>query len=326
MSQSSFRPDENVVFAITTKMAGTPADLPDGVVALGVQSLFVIREGEALDIGAGAVTFTERTSNNDGQYLATVDRSVVTGTQQNGDIFAFTYTASVEGELVHSPTMYAAITIDLAAELEDIKQRIALVTPPESVIFPDPSQVDEGVVFGEIGNEQVGTSVDGTVNIPTGDAVVIVGKPSMTIVGVPLPGLETDDCQYTDRSKLNAMWGGQNIEEWADLENCEDSRERTMIINDRITLEIKRVTAYIDDSLRPWYCNPFKCPVPQTIEDIASALVGHNLRDARFMNEADPVVTRKYERAMNTLHQLKEGSIRVPGFQAKTAPSFEDFL
>ena len=119
------------------------------------------------------------------------------------------------------------------------------------------------------------------------------------------------------------MYGRQNIDEWANLENCEDNLESNHEIDARIQLEINRVESYLDDSLRHLYCTPFDCPVPQTIEAIATALVGHNLRDARYMNEDDPAVLRKYERAMNTLHQLKEGSIRVDGFRAKSFPQFQ---
>ena len=138
-----------------------------------------------------------------------------------------------------------------------------------------------------------------------------------------VPGETEADCSYTNRLLLDAMYGRQNIDEWANLENCEDDAQSKHEIEARIQLEINRVEAYLDDSLRHLYCTPFECPVSPTIEAIATALVGHNLRDARYMNEDDTVVLRKYERAMNTLHQLKEGSIRVPGFMAKAHPQFE---
>ena len=135
--------------------------------------------------------------------------------------------------------------------------------------------------------------------------------------------VDTGGC-YTSRYLLNAMYGKQNIDEWANLENYDEDQnaEQETAINARIELENERVNAYIDDSLQYLYCTPFPCPAPRTIEAMATAMVGHNLRDARYMNEDDPVVLRKYERAMNTLHQLKEGSIRTTGFRAKTFPSF----
>ena len=137
--------------------------------------------------------------------------------------------------------------------------------------------------------------------------------------------VDTGGC-YTSRYLLNAMFGEQNINEWANLENYDEDQnaEQEAAINARIELENERVNAYIDDSLRHLYCTPFTCPAPRTIEAMATAMVGHNLRDARYMSEDDPVVLRKYERAMQTMNQLKEGSIRAPGFQAKSHPSFQE--
>lgn len=154
-------------------------------------------------------------------------------------------------------------------------------------------------------------------------SVDIKATPAVKILGTPTCPDITDGACYTNRALLNAMYGKQNIDEWSDLENCEDSSRRDRIIAERIQLEIDRVSAYVDDSLRHLYCGPFSCPPPRTIEAMVTAMVGHNLRDARYMNEDDPTVIRKYERAMNTLHQLKEGSIRVAGFQAKAHPQFE---
>ena len=157
------------------------------------------------------------------------------------------------------------------------------------------------------------------------DPAVSINGVAGTALAVEPVVVDTGGC-YSSRHLLNAMFGKQNIDEWANLENYdeEQSEEQETAIIARIELENERVNAYIDDSLRHLYCTPFTCPAPRTIEAMATAMVGHNLRDARYMNEDDPVVLRKYERAMQTMNQLKEGSIRAPGFQAKTHPSFEE--
>ena len=94
---NNFTENENVVFSLTTKQDRTLADLPGGAGALSVGSLFVIREGSTINLADTGVTFSELSADDDGQYLATLDRTALTtkdGTpfiQQAGDGFVFSY-------------------------------------------------------------------------------------------------------------------------------------------------------------------------------------------------------------------------------------------
>ena len=262
------------------------------------------------------------------------DRSITTSTQVDGDVVTVLYVvpASAQdgddhnvrlvinegGEQLSTTKDAGSVGQDIAARLDQLTLQVGQIAPVAPDIPLESSNVRQGVVFGKVGDEQVGTFSPVCDVAGTGNVVDAVLKPAFEAVLI-----EARVCSYTNRLLLDAMYGRQNIDEWANLENCEDDAQSKREITARIQLEINRVESYLDDSLSHLYCTPFECPVPPTIEAITTALVGHNLRDARYMNEEDTVVLRKYERAMNTLHQLKEGSIRVPGFMVKAHPQFE---
>ena len=262
------------------------------------------------------------------------DRSIATSNQVDGDVVTVLYVvpASAQdgddhnvrlvinegGEQISTTKDAGSVGQDIAARLDQLTLQVGQIAPVAPDIPLESSNVRQGVVFGKVGDEQVGTFSPVCDVAGSGNVVDAVLKPAFEAVLI-----EARVCSYTNRLLLDAMYGRQNIDEWANLENCEDDAQSKREITARIQLEINRVESYLDDSLRHLYCTPFECPVPPTIEAIATALVGHNLRDARYMNEEDTVVLRKYERAMNTLHQLKEGSIRVPGFMVKAHPQFE---
>lgn len=127
---------------------------------------------------------------------------------------------------------------------------------------------------------------------------------------------------YTNRTRLDQMFGRQNIAKWADLEN--DGLETTLI-DARITTAILDIQELIDSHLCHLYLTPFD-PAPRVIQSIATALAGHELRDARHMDEDDASVLRKYEIAMKKLMLIKEGAIRLPDLQASTMGSIEAFV
>ena len=322
MPQLTFKPDENVTFPVMTTFEGTPADLPaDGL--FDVHSLYVLRDGQPINLDRSfGVTFSS--VSGAGNYIATINRkelvteSGVEFVQQNGDVINFAEIANINGGQVFGGNQQATIETDLGQAVSDMQQTLTTIAPVAPDIPLESSNVRQGVVFGKIGDEQIGTFSPVCDVAGSGNIVDAVLKPMFEAVLI-----EARVCSYTNRLLLDAMYGRQNIDEWANLENCEDDAQSKREITARIQLEINRVESYLDDSLRHLYCTPFECPVPPTIEAITTALVGHNLRDARYMNEEDTVVLRKYERAMNTLHQLKEGSIRVPGFAVKAHPQFE---
>jgi len=163
----------------------------------------------------------------------------------------------------------------------------------------------------------------GTVT-PTTETYIIPGglwvRPASTTQTLHYrPAYDTYWVYYTNREKLNNMFGSQNIEKWSDLDN--DGTEEA-VIETRIYEEIQNVHGEINGHLCHLYDTPFD-PVPRQIQMIATAFVGHNLRDARYMSEEDDTVLRKYERAWRDLMLIKEGAIRLPNLKARTTPSYE---
>ena len=127
---NGFTADENVVFSLTTKQNQALADLPGGASSLSVGSLFVIREGSAINLADTGVTFSELSADDDGQYLATLDRTALTTkdgnpfVQQAGDGFVFSYRAEIfPGQFVGaSDNLFASIRSDL--DIEEIQTRL----------------------------------------------------------------------------------------------------------------------------------------------------------------------------------------------------------
>ena len=116
--QTTFTTEEDVRFPVTIKDGtNTPVDIQGGVTSLSVKSLYVIRGGEPainLDLAAG-IAFSEISadSGDDGQYIATLDRTalllrdgVTPFVQQGGDDFVFVS----QGEVVPGTTLVAGKT------------------------------------------------------------------------------------------------------------------------------------------------------------------------------------------------------------------------
>ena len=126
---NEFTADENVVFSLTTKQNQALADLPGGASSLSVGSLFVIREGSTINLADTGVTFSELSADDDGQYLATLDRTALTTkdgspfVQQAGDGFVFSYRAEIlPGQFVGtSDNLFASIRSGL--DLDEIQTR-----------------------------------------------------------------------------------------------------------------------------------------------------------------------------------------------------------
>jgi len=107
-----------------------------------VGSLFVIRDGSTINLADTGVTFSELSADDDGQYLATLDRTALTTkdgtpfTQQSGDGFVFSYRAEIlPGEFVGaSDNLFASIIGDIEAKLEEIHAKLTIVLPqPDNV-------------------------------------------------------------------------------------------------------------------------------------------------------------------------------------------------
>ena len=320
-----------------TQLNGVPTDLSGGIAALAVHSLYVLRDGTPINLDSSAgVTFVS--VSGAGQYLAILDHTALlieTGAAfvlQSGDVVNFSASAEIEpGQFIYGVQQQAIIEVDLLESFNTLSSQISGITP--TVIEPDPAAVLSGVVFGQAGNEQVGTLEFPTTSSATAGAA---GTASVDLKGTPLVELELEPlftelqegqafC-YLTRDDLDTMYGEQNIDEWADHNNCNTEESRKLIARSVLTAA-EWAESYINDSLRHLYCGAVwfeNCDeeTPRTINHIATAIAGHELRDSRVVNEADPVLLRKYERAMDKLNQLKEGSIRVPGFTAKAHPQF----
>ena len=90
MSHLKFKPNENITFPVMVLFNGVPTDLPNGIPSLTVYSLYVLRNGQPINLSDSGVSFSS--VSGDGQYLATLDRSQLTTesgqpfSQLNGDV------------------------------------------------------------------------------------------------------------------------------------------------------------------------------------------------------------------------------------------------
>ena len=161
MPQLTFKPDENVTFPVMTTFNGTPADLPaDG--SFDVHSLYVLRDGQPINLNrAFGVTFSS--VSGAGNYIATIDRTALVTeagqpfVQQNGDVFNFAEIANINGGQVFGVNQQATIETDLGQAVSDIQQTLTAIAPVAPDIPLESSNVRQGVVFGKVGDEQVGT-------------------------------------------------------------------------------------------------------------------------------------------------------------------------
>lgn len=93
---------------------------------------------------------------------------------------------------------------------------------------------------------------------------------------------ETD--AYAQRQDVEMIFGSQNVEKWADLDNREDQYH----IAQRISWALELAKAKIDDTLRDGpYEIPFSAPYPTTIKDVNARWAGVLLYDSRGIQDTD---------------------------------------
>ena len=227
---------------------GVPTDLPNGIPSLTVYSLYVLRNGQPINLSDSGVSFSS--VSGDGQYLATLDRSQLTTesgqpfSQLNGDVFIFSESSEIEpGFFTYGPNQRAIIEIDLA----DIQQQLDTLTPPPAQIPLDPNDVAKDVIFGEVGNEQTGTLECESEIIPSGSGTAeLKGIPSLPLIGEPLVPNES----FTKTSCVNY----QDV-----LANFPCISVNQCVPRSAVEAQIKLAIETVEDILGKCICPTYKC-------------------------------------------------------------------
>ena len=189
---------------MNTRFNGVPTDPPEGISSFSVSTLYVLRDGQPINLSDTGVSFLS--VSGAGQFVAMLDRTALTTEtgqpfeQQNGDVFIFVEATEIApGQNTFGQNQRAVIETDIA----DIQQQLTDLSTP--VIQPDPSEVAKDVVFGEVGNEQIGTLECATeTTIPSGTgSVELKGIPAIELIGRPiLP--ETNSYGFISNQELSS--------------------------------------------------------------------------------------------------------------------------
>lgn len=129
---------------------------------------------------------------------------------------------------------------------------------------------------------------------------------------------------YCNRSDIEALFGAVNVKKWADLDNTEVEAPITA----RVATAIEYAQATIDDRLRGGrYTIPLAEPPPTTVVDTAARLAGFWLYDARGVQDFNEVTGQPisrllghYKKAIQTLTDIRRGTVRLPLTSKRTAP------
>ena len=126
---------------------------------------------------------------------------------------------------------------------------------------------------------------------------------------------------YCTRDDIEDLFGVENVKKWADL----DGDGNAVSIAARIARAIVVASAHIDDRLRG---GPYVLPVagsPATLVDLAAALAGIWLYEARGVEDYDEAtgeirdkVNARRKRAEKTLRDIRSGAIRLDATLANT--------
>lgn len=126
--------------------------------------------------------------------------------------------------------------------------------------------------------------------------------------------------KYTIIADLNLTFGKENIEQWADLDNTED----TGIIAARVVWAQELAYANINDRLRDGpYVIPFAPPIVTTIKDLAARMAGVALYDGRLIREdKDQTDEMGHQRVIieKLLRQLLSGQLKLNLRRKRTDP------
>jgi hypothetical protein len=221
--------------------------------------------------------------------------------------------------------------------------------PMAAAVFPQDSQVQTAVTYGPTGREYTGTLVvpaagnvlSGTVygaggngstgtraDCPAADATTAAsyGDPSQPITGtldMSLYVLKSSlpfTSQACSRVDVENIFGAENVQKWADVDNCGDPTT----IARRIDWSIAWATNELQDLLRdgPYVVDPLPVTAAVTWVTLTAMLAGWMLSNPRVGEDnVDPAKQRKNSWALQhvqeTVRQIKTGLRRINAVPAR---------
>jgi hypothetical protein len=221
--------------------------------------------------------------------------------------------------------------------------------PMAAAVFPQDSQVQTAVTYGPTGREYTGTLVvpaagnvlSGTVygaggngstgtraDCPAADATTAAsyGDPNAPITGTLDMSLYVlkSSLPFTSQACLRVdvenIFGAENVQKWADVDNCGDPT----VIARRIDWSIAWATNELQDLLRdgPYVVDPLPVTAAVTWVTLTAMLAGWMLSNPRVGEDnVDPAKQRKNSWALQhvqeTVRQIKTGLRRINAVPAR---------
>jgi hypothetical protein len=242
-----------------------------------------------------------------------------------------TYGIGGNGSTGTYPTTAASQAAQLAADTAVVSAAKANVVNTATILgvtgtlaLPAVGNVLSGIVYGVGGNGSTGTRID----CPAADATTAAsyGDPTSLITGtldMTLYVLKSSlpfTSQACTRVDVENVFGAENVQKWADVDNCGDPT----VIARRIDWSIAWATNELQDLLRdgPYVVDPLPVTAAVTWVTLTAMLAGWMLSNPRVGEDTvDPARQRKNSWALQhvqeTVHQIKSGLRRINATPAR---------
>jgi len=122
---------------------------------------------------------------------------------------------------------------------------------------------------------------------------------------------------YTNRARLERMFGKMNIKVWADLDGDEDDNNIEAVIYQACVDASRIIDSMLGAGL---YKVPFEAPYPRLIEHIASTKVGCMLYTTRGLGieSLDKIISSKNKECENLINNILTGRVRLESAAVST--------